>query len=172
MLSILAARRSVRAFTPEPIPAAALETLQEAVLRAPTSRNNQPCQFIFIDDKTLIEKLAASKAHGTAFMKSARLALVIVADPQASDVWIEDSAIAAIIAQLTAESLGLKSCWGQLRLRPHDENRSAADYLRELLGIPAELEVPIILGLGYPQQALAGHARETLAWHKLHHNRY
>ncbi|NCP78456.1 MAG: NAD(P)H-dependent dehydrogenase/reductase, partial [Desulfuromonadales bacterium] len=87
-------------------------------------------------------------------------------------VWIEDSAIAAIIAQLTAESLGLKSCWGQLRLRQHDENRSAADYLRELLGIPAELEVPIILGFGYPQQALDGHARETLAWHKLHHNRY
>lgn len=172
MLSILASRRSVRAFTDEPVPTATLEILREAVLRAPTSRNNQPCQFIFVEDKELIEKLAASKTHGTAFMKTARLALVIVADPQASDVWIEDSAIAAIIAQLTAESLGLKSCWGQLRLRQHDENRSAADYLRAQLGIPPELEVPIIIGFGYPQQVLAGHDRQTLAWHKLHHNQY
>ncbi|WP_020677247.1 nitroreductase family protein [Geopsychrobacter electrodiphilus] len=172
MLNILRQRRSVRDFTNAPIRPDTLETLREAILRAPTSRNNRPWQFIFVEEKALIEQLAVSKAHGTRFMQSAQLALVIVADPAASDVWVEDCAIAGITAQYAAESLGLKSCWGQLRLRAHDESCSAGEYVRKLLKIPAGLEVPIIIGFGYPVETPKGHEFDALPWDKLHHNRF
>jgi nitroreductase len=172
MLDILRQRRSVRDFTAEPVAAETIDALREAILRAPTSRNRQPWRFILIEDKDLIEQLARSKAHGTHFLESAQLALVICADPEVSDVWVEDCAIAAIIAQLAAEELGLKSCWGQLRLRPHDEQVSASGYVRELLDIPASLEVPIVIGFGYPRQLSQGHERDTLPWEKLHSNRF
>ncbi len=172
MLEILRQRRSVRDFTSEPIAAASIDALREAVLRAPTSRNRQPWQFIFVEQKELVEKLAKSKSHGTRFLETAQLALVIVADPEVSDVWVEDCSIAAIIAQLTAEGLGLKSCWGQLRLRAHDEQSSASDYVCELLDIPAEFEVPIIIGFGYPIEMPQGHEHDALPWGKLHSNRF
>ena len=172
MLDILSQRRSVRDFTKQPIPAEVLEVLREAVLRAPTSRNRQPWEFIFVEQKALIEKLAKSKSHGTRFLESAQLALVIAADPEISDVWVEDCAIAAIIAQLAAEDLGLKSCWGQLRLRAHDEETSASDYVCGLLDIPAGLQVPIIIGFGYPLETPQGHERDLLPWGKLHSNRF
>ena len=172
MLDILRQRRSVRDFSAEPIATETLELLREAVLRAPTSRNRQPWQFIFVEQKGLIEELAKSKAHGTRFLESAQLALVIAADPAVSDVWAEDCAIAAIIAQLAAEDLGLKSCWGQLRLRAHDEQSSAGDYVRGLLDIPAGFEVPIIIGFGHPLKPLEGHQRDDLSWAKLHRNRF
>jgi len=172
MLEILRHRRSVRDFTEDPIVAVTIDALREAVLRAPTSRNRQPWQFIFVEQKELIEKLAKSKAHGTRFLETSQLALVIVADPTLSDVWVEDCAIAAITAQYAAESLGLKSCWGQLRLRAHDETMSASDYVRGLLDIPAGLEVPIIIGFGYPAEIPQGHESDSLPWGKLHHDRF
>ncbi len=172
MLEILRQRRSVRDFTDKPITKETIDALYEAVLRAPTSRNRQPWQFIFVEQKGLIEDLAKSKSHGTRFLESAQLALVIVADPEVSDVWVEDCSIAAIVAQLAAEELGLKSCWGQLRLRPHDDQTSASGYVCELLDIPASMEVPIIIGFGYPQELPKGHEREELPWEKLHRNRF
>jgi nitroreductase len=172
MLDILRQRRSVRSFSEVPISAEVRESLREAVLRAPTSRNQRPWQFIFVEERALIEQLAKSKAHGTGFMQSAQLALVIAADPEISDVWVEDCAIAAIIAQLAGESLGLKSCWGQLRLRPHDAQLSAGDYVRKLLNIPQRFEVPMIIGFGYPLQTPKGHETDSLPWAKLHQNRF
>lgn len=172
MLEILSQRRSVRDFTPEPISAEALEGLREAILRAPTSRNRQPWQFIFVEQKADIEKLAKSKSHGTRFLETAQLALVICADPEISDVWIEDCAIAAITAQYAAEGLGLKSCWGQLRLRAHEDERLASDYVKDLLGIPVNFEVPVVLGFGYPQQPTEPRHRDDLAWEKLHADRF
>ena len=41
--------------------------------------------------------------------------MVILADPNATDVWIEDASIVSIITQLMAQSLGLSSCWIQVR---------------------------------------------------------
>lgn len=172
MLNILRQRRSVRDFNSRPIPAESIKTLREAVLRSPASRNRRPWQFIFVEEKALIEPLAKSKSHGTRFLETAQLALVIIAEPEVSDVWIEDCSIAAIIAQLTAEDLGLKSCWGQLRMRPHDEQQSASDYVRSLLDIPARFEVPIIVGFGYPVETPIGHPESELPHEKLHLNRF
>ncbi|PLX89139.1 MAG: NAD(P)H-dependent dehydrogenase/reductase [Desulfuromonas sp.] len=172
MLEILRQRRSIRQFESRSIEPEKVAQLREAILRAPTSRNLQPCQFVFVDDRQTIKALSHSKAHGTAFLQTATLAVVVTADPECSDVWIEDCAIAAIILQLAAEALGLKSCWGQLRQRPHDDTRSASDFVRELLGIPATQEVPIVIGLGYPAEEKAGHPYEALPSDKIHTNRF
>lgn len=172
MLDLLRQRRSIRKFQSRTIEPEKVELLTEALLRAPTSRNLQPCQFILVDDAQLIQKLSRSKAHGTGFMETAALAVVITADPGRSDVWTEDSSIAAIIVQLAAEELGLKSCWGQLRMRPHNDEQSASDYVKKLLDVPSEFEVPIIIGIGYGEEEKDGHPRESLPDEKIHRNRF
>lgn len=172
MLDLLQQRRSIRKFQEQAVEPEKIELLTEALLRAPTSRNLQPCQFVIVDDRELIKKLSRSKKHGTGFLQTAPLAVVIAADPERSDVWTEDSSIAAIIVQLAAEELGLKSCWGQLRLRPHDEEQSASDFVKQLLDIPAGFEVPIIIGIGYPDEEKEGHTKESLPFAKVHRNRY
>ncbi len=172
MLDLLRQRRSIRKFQQQPVEAEKIDQLREALLRAPTSRNRQPCQFVLVDDRTTLDCLASAKEHGTSFFSSAPLAVVIAADPQVSDVWIEDCSIAAIVVQLAAEDLGLKSCWGQLRLRQHDDNVSAADFVRRLVGLPAGMEVPMIIALGYPDEKKTGHVRESLPLEKIHHNRF
>lgn len=171
MLDLLRQRRSVRKFTAQPVAAEHLELLREALLRAPTSRNLQPCHFVLVDDRELLEQLATAKPHGTSFFSSAPLAVVIAADPTVSDVWIEDCSVAATMVQLVAEDLGLKSCWGQLRRRQHDESLSAGDYVRKLVGLPEGLEVPIIIAIGHPAERKNGHPYASLLHDRVAHNR-
>lgn len=172
MLELLRQRRSIRKFKQQPVEPEKIEQLSEALLRSPTSRNLQPCQFVLVDDPQLLQQLATAKAHGTSFFATAPLAVVIAADPTLSDVWVEDCSIAAIITQLAAEDLDLKSCWAQLRMRPHDNECNATEYVRELVGLPERMEVPIVIAVGYPDEEKVGHPRESLPDEKIHRNRF
>jgi len=172
MFELLEQRRSVRKFKSQPIEVEKIDKLKEALLRAPSSRNFQPCEFIFVDDPKLLAALATAKKHGSAFLAASKLAVVIAANPEVSDVWVEDSAIAAIILQLAAEQLELKSCWAQLHLRPHTDNQRASDYVRNLMGLPVGMEVAMVIGIGYPAENIPGHPRESLQNKKIHHNHF
>ena len=172
MLELLRHRRSIRAFQTRPVETEKVEQLCEALLRAPTSRGRNPWQFVVVDDRELLERLGSAKEHGSGFLAGAPLAVAICADPQRSDVWIEDCAIAAILLQMSAESLGLGSCWAQIRLRGHGDGRSAEAYVRETLGLPGELVVAAIVGIGHPAEKKPPHPRESLPWAQLHRNRY
>lgn len=172
MLDILRQRRSIRKFEPRPVEQEKIEALTEAVLRAPSSRGRNPWEFVIVTDPLTLEALGRAKPHGAEFLAGAPLAFVIAADPERCDVWVEDCAIAAIILQLTAVSLGLGSCWAQIRLRPHGEGRSAEDYVREIVGLPERMQVDCIIGIGYPLGSLRGHARDSLPFNKIHRERF
>jgi nitroreductase len=172
MLDLLAQRRSIRKFKPQPVEAEKIAQLCEALLRSPTSRNRRPWEFIIVDNPELLSQLKSAKAHGTSFFATAPLAIVIAADPLQSDVWIEDCSIAAIIVQLQAEQLGLKSCWAQLRLRGHDEVQTASEFVRQMIGLPEGLEVPMVIAIGYPDEEKDGHPRESLPDVKIHRNHF
>jgi nitroreductase len=72
-----------------------------------------------------------------------------MADPEHSDVWIEDASIAATFMILTAQDLGLGSCWIQIRKRNHSVNISSEEFIKDLLGIPANLRILCLLAIGY-----------------------
>jgi nitroreductase len=162
MLDLLQSRRSVRKFQTDALEPQQIENLKEAVLRSPSSRGLNPWEFIFVDDKRLLKKLAVAKQHGAEFVGDAALAVVICANPEVCDVWIEDCAIASFIAHLTAHSLGLGSCWVQIRLRSRANGQDGEAYVRETLGIPETLRVLSMVAIGKPAQKLRPIARDKL----------
>lgn len=170
---ILRKRRSVRAFASRPVESEQRDLLLEAALRAPSSRGRTPWEFIVVEDPATLRKLAEAKPHGAGFLANAPLAIVVAADPAQCDVWIEDASIAAILIQLAATSLGLGSCWAQIRLREHDASgRPASDCLVEWLNLPPGSQVVSVIGIGYPAEDKPGHPRDELKWHKLHAERF
>jgi nitroreductase len=78
--------------------------------------------------------------------------VVVCADEKESDVWTEDCSIASIILQLAGQSLGLGSCWIQIRLRMHDGSQTSEEYVRSVLGLPDGLKVESIIAFGYPDE--------------------
>ncbi|KAA0891880.1 NAD(P)H-dependent dehydrogenase/reductase [Oryzomonas rubra] len=172
MMELLRKRRSIRAFTPEPVAPETVDLLVEALLRAPSSRGKNPWEFVVVDDKELLEQLSRSKEHGSQFIKKAPLAIVVCADTTLSDVWVEDCSIAAIIVQMAALSLGLGSCWAQMRNRNHDADRSAEEYIRKLLGLPERLGVVCVIGIGHPGEVKTPVPADKLQYDKVKRNRY
>jgi len=152
MIELLRKRRSIRKFATDKVAPEAVETLIEAALRSPSSRGINPWEYILVDDAETLLKLSKAKQHGSEFLKNAPLAIVVCADSTKSDVWVEDCSIAAIIIQLTALSLGLGSCWAQIRNRQNDKYNTAETYLQELLGLPEQIKVECILGIGHPAE--------------------
>jgi len=156
MLELLRKRRSIRKFTKDPIPQAAIDGLKEAALRSPSSRGIRPWKFFFVQDAEVIAKLARCKEHGSDFLNGAPLAVAVCGDETLSDVWIEDCSIAAVILHLAAESLGLGGCWIQVRNRQHSAGATSEDYVRTTLGIGHPLRVLAIIAIGIPDEAKAG----------------
>jgi nitroreductase len=172
ILPILEKRRSIRKFQAQPVETEKLEALVEAALRSPSSRGRNPWEFVVVTDAARLEKLSRAKAHGAEFLSGAQVAFVVCADREKSDAWIEDSSIAAIILQLTAESLGLGSCWAQIRLRQRKDGTSAEDYVRGILALPPRFAVESIVGIGYPAESKLGHPKQSLEFGKIHYERY
>lgn len=172
MLDILRRRRSIRHYTPEALSPETVELLKEAVLRSPSSRGLDPWEFVFVTDKALLAALATAKPHGAHFLRDAALGVVVLGDEAKADTWVEDCAIASIILQLACESLGLGSCWVQIRLRAFDESTSAEARVREILNIPSHLRVESIISIGHPAKPLKGHPRETLKDHTIKTDTY
>jgi len=172
VLDLLRKRRSIRQFLPQVVERDKIEALIEAAVRTPTSRGRNPWEFVVVNDRKLLDKLAGAKEHGSAFLTNAPLAIVVAADVEKSDVWTEDCSIAAIVIQLTAEDLGLGSCWVQIRLRPHDATCTAESFVKELLGLPDTHVVECIIGIGYPAEMKPGHLPENLPFGHVHRNTF
>ncbi|HEY6007597.1 MAG TPA: nitroreductase family protein [Geobacteraceae bacterium] len=172
MIELLRKRRSIRTFTPEKVAPETIELLIEALLRAPSSRGNTPWEFVVVEDEELLFGLSRAKEHGSEFLKNAPLAIVVCADSTRSDVWIEDCAIASTLVQLAAQSVGLGSCWVQIRNRRHDAGRSAEEYLRGLLRLPEQMNVAAIIGIGHPGETRAFVPAEDLRYERVRRNRY
>ena len=171
-IELITKRRSIRRYDKRPVEKEKIDLLIETALRSPSSRGFNPWEFIVVNDPSLIEKLSKAKPHGSSFLKNAPLGIVICADPQISDVWIEDAAIASIYLHLAATSLELGSCWIQIRDRMHDETRTAHDYIAELIGIPENLNVLSIMAIGYPAEKRAPLTRRELQYEKVSFNQY
>ncbi len=165
-------RRSMRKFTPEELTQDEVVTLMKAALMSPTSHRSNSWQFVIVDDKETLRQLSQCKEAGAAFVADAPLAIVVLGDPLASDVWIEDAAIASIMIQLQAEDLGLGSCWVQVRERQMADGTPANEVVQGILGIPAQLQVLSIIAVGHKGMVRKPFNEEHLLWEKIHLNKY
>ncbi len=172
MIELLRQRRSVRKFTGQAIESEKIKILTEALLRSPSSRGFNPWEFVLVKDKTKLVELAAAKEHGSSFIKDAALAVVVCGDQTKSDVWVEDCSIASIILQLTAQSLGLGSCWVQIHKRMHSNGMTSNHYLKELLGLPDDIAVESIIAIGYPAQEPEPVKYDFLDFDKIHTDKW
>jgi nitroreductase len=172
LIDLIRTRRTIRSYTDEQIDRQLLDLLVETLLRAPSSRNINPWEFVLVDDRELLARLATAKEHGSGLLKGAALAIVICADETRSDVWVEDCSIAAILVQMTAQSLGLGSCWVQIRKRQHKGATSSERFVQKLLGVPENVKVEAIIAIGHPAEKRASLSADELEYDKVRHNRY
>lgn len=157
----------MRKFTEEKINAEQQRQLMKTALMAPSSKGLHSCEFMMVEDPQKLKKLATSKTIGSDFLEGAPLAVVVIADPNVSDVWIEDASVAATTLLYQAEDMGLGACWIQVRERQDAEGRSTEDITKELLGIATEKRVVCIVAIGHKGMERKPQNEERLKWDKV-----
>lgn len=165
-------RRSMRKFTSEELSEEEVVALMKAALMSPTSKRTNAWQFVIVDDKETLKQLAHCKEHSASFIADAALAIVVTADPLASDVWIEDASIASIMIQLQAEDLGLGSCWVQVRERFTATGMPSNEFVHGVLDLPLQLQVLSVIAIGHKGMERKPFDEEHLQWEKVHINKF
>jgi len=168
----LKARRSIRKFKDQAVEQEKFDLILKSALMAPSSRGRRPWEFIAITDNDLLSQLSLCREHGSAFLEGTPLAIVVAADKEACDVWIEEASIVAILIQLAAQDLGLGSCWIQVRERFQTEQKKTEDYIKDVLSIPGQYAVECIIAIGYPDEVKKPHEENELRYDRIHLNQF
>jgi len=144
-------RRSVRRYSPQPIPEDTLSRLRDALRLAPSACNFQPWRFIFVTDQRLRTEFG-QVAHQQTFIAQAPVIVVGCGFPdraykgmggRGNSVDI-DVAIALDHLTLAAVAEGLGTCW----IGAFDEQA-----VKRLLEIPQEVKVVALTPLGFPESS-------------------
>jgi nitroreductase len=143
-------RRSIRNYKPTPVPKEKLEKILEAARLAPSASNVQPRHFIVVTDTERREALATGMF--ARFLKQTPMVIVACGDEKKSPKWYAiDVAIAVENMVLAATGEDLGTCW----IGSFDETK-----VRNVLKIPENLRVVVLLAVGYPsgKESLASKA--------------
>lgn len=109
---------------------------------------------------------------GADFLNDAPLAVLVLMDTNATDVWVEDASIAAVTMQYQATELGLGSCWAQLRLRGQEDGTSADEYLRSIFNYPENYVAECVIAFGYPAIERKLQDEDKLKWEAVSINQF
>jgi nitroreductase len=170
MLDLLINRRTIRKYKDQEIDKKTIDKIIKGALTSPSGKNIKPWELIVVTDKEILSLLGKSRDNISGHMTNASLGIVVVADPNLTDIWIEDASIMATIIQLTSESLGLGSCWIQVRERLNSNKENVEDCVKEILNIPTNYRVECMLAIGYPNEKKKPHNEENL--NKVHYNSF
>jgi nitroreductase len=166
-LDLVRARRSCRAYRPDPVPRAHLEAMLEAARLAPSACNRQPWRFVVVTDAGVRAALASrgllpglraawvAAAPALIAMGLERTTVTHRIAPMFSgvDYPLLDLGIAGEHLVLAAADLGLGTCWiGWIRPRA----------VRRIVGWPRGVKPVAIFTVGYPAGGEADTVRPRL----------
>ncbi len=153
---LLKKRRSIRKYKKEMPSMDLIEQCITTACNAPSAHNSQPWKFIIVKNREKINQLGETQRHSQ-FLKNAPMAIVVLADEELSNHFVEDCSCAIMLLMLRAADLGLGTCWNAVY---GDEQREK--YVRKVLNLPEKYRVLCNIGIGYPDEEPGSKATKSL----------
>lgn len=160
---LIRARRSVRAYAPQPVEEEKLQQILTAANLAPSAGNLQAYEIYLVRDRAVRMELARASLEQW-FVSEAPVALVFCAHPDRSArkygrrgarlYALQDATIACTFAMLAAAELGLATVW----VGAFDD-----EGVRRAIRAPEAHQPVAILPIGYPAEQPAPAPRRSLA---------
>ncbi|HHV71098.1 MAG TPA: nitroreductase family protein [Clostridia bacterium] len=142
-------RRSIRKYTQEPVPDGVIKELLEAAMSAPSAGNEQPWEFVVINDRQILNEIPKFHPYSQ-MLKEAPVAILVCGDlnqQKYDGYWVLDCAAATENILIAAQDKGLGAVW--LGIYPAEER---IEGMRKLLGIPDHVVPVALIALGYPAE--------------------
>lgn len=143
-------RTSVRRYTDAPVTDEQLTAILRAAMAAPSGVNKQPWEFIVVDDRDTLARLADVLPYAK-MAAQAPLAIIVCGNKQRflpgvdDNLWEQDCSAASENILLAAHALGLGGVW--TCLYPHSERM---EPVTRLLDLSSDLIPFNLIPIGHP----------------------
>jgi nitroreductase len=140
-------RRSIRKFEDTPVEKEKIEQLLKAAMQAPSAANQQPWEFIVVEDKEALNRLSQMSPYSKPVAGSA-VTLVLLANSSNLTIptaWQQDLGAAAENILLEATHLDLGAVW--LGVAVSD---SSTEFIKKLYSLPDTVKPFALIAAGYP----------------------
>lgn len=151
-------RRSIRIYQNKPVENEKINLILEAGRLAPSAKNRQEWKFVVVQDEKTKEKLSVA-ANNQAFVAQAPVVIACCGDNDkyimscGQPATVVDVTIAVDHMTLKAFEEGMGTCWiGAFN----------QDKVKEILNIPKNIQVVILLTLGYPAENPDSRGRKAI----------
>lgn len=151
-------RRSIRAYTAQPVERKVVEEIVDCARLAPTAMNDQPWDFVVVTDKTALAGIPPMLGHAEYIADAAFAVLVLARETQYA---VEDCCAATENLLIAAAAHGLGSCWVAGTQQPY------GPAVAKAFGAPPDRKLIAIIPFGYPAESPAIEKRtlaEVLHW--------
>lgn len=149
MMKEIFSRTSVRKFKDIKVEPNKIEKLLRAAMAAPSAGNQQPWEFLVIENKETLATLADMSPYSK-FLKDAPLAIIVLANKEKlvyPECWQQDLGAATQNMLLEAVHLDLGAVW--LGVAPIVDRM---EYVRKLFQLEDKFDVYAVVPFGYPDQ--------------------
>ena len=142
-------RRSIRKFEKKPVPKELVTQILQAAMAAPSAGNQQPWQFVVIDDRALLDVIPSVHPYA-AMTAESPVAILVCGDLSIEShkgYWVQDCSAAVQNLLLTAHALGLGAVWTGIYPRP-----ARVEGIRKLIHLPDSIVPLALVPIGYPAE--------------------
>ena len=139
-------RRSVRRYTDQPVSKETVKSLLEAAMNAPSAGNQQPWQYIVVEDRGVLDGIQQVHPYSS-MLQQAPMAIVVCGDIDREiykGYWVQDCSAATQNLLIAARALGLGAVW--LGVYPLEDR---IDGISRLLSLPRNIIPLAIISIGH-----------------------
>ncbi|MDO4289064.1 MAG: nitroreductase family protein [Eubacterium sp.] len=160
-------RASVRVFKDTPVEKEKITALLKAAMQAPSAGNQQPWEFIVVEDKDTLEKLSHTDAYSK-FVAKVPAAIVVLGNTDEMrfpEHWEQDLGAASENILLEAVSQGLGAVW--LGVAPLEDRMA---HIRQVFELPENIKPYCIIPFGYAKKSYETESRYNEE--RVHYEKY
>lgn len=150
VLDLIYSRRSVRKYKEQSVSREQLTDLLKAGMAAPSACNNQPWEFIAVDDEAIMDELRSNLRNGPYNAPAAIVALYnekIGNNTNCNQFWQQDLSAVTENIMIAAAGLELGTVW--LGTYP---KKDTVEKVQKILGIPKEILPLVVIYVGVPEE--------------------
>lgn len=166
-MSAIFSRRSIRKYEKTPIESEKIEKLLKAAMQAPSAGNQQPWEFIVVENNQMLKNLSLTSPYSK-MVAEAPLAIVLIGNQshmKYPENWEQDMSAATENLLLQAVELDLGAVW--LGVAPLQER---IDYIRSIFKLPDNIIPFAVVPVGYPAEE--GKSIDRFDKNRIHYESY
>lgn len=173
MIEAIKQRKSIRKFQSKKVEPEKIESILRAAMQAPSAMNEQPWEFVIVEDEGILEKMKTF-SRGAHAMKTAPMVIVVLEKKikqreQMNLSYLSTADLGACSENLWLQAVeeGLGASWMGVARDSESEI-----ILREILNLPESIRPYAAIAIGYPADDVDISTEMRYDETRVHHNKY